>query len=156
MLPRHLKLPGWLRLCGGILAAGLIGCSGAIGLAQETPAAVEKLDGRAGRPLLLENFRPQSQLKVAQHLLTRAKFPVIDIHSHWFIRLKHSAEQRDAYLQVMQRNNIALSISLDGTLGDRLTEHQAFLGKNSDAKRHTAIFANLDWQGEGKPAGATG
>ena len=36
-----------------------------------------------GRQLLLENFRPRPMLKVEQHELTRAKFPVVDVHTHF-------------------------------------------------------------------------
>src|SRR3954469_233627 len=41
----------------------------------QSPAA---LDGRDGRDLLLETFRPRSMLKVKQHDLMRATFPVVD------------------------------------------------------------------------------
>jgi hypothetical protein len=41
------------------------------------------LDGRDGRDLLLSRFRPHSNLKVKRTLLTRAKFPVVDIHTHF-------------------------------------------------------------------------
>src|SRR5512142_645527 len=40
------------------------------------------LDGREGRNLALDRFRPKAQLKVAEHLLGRAKFPVVDVHVH--------------------------------------------------------------------------
>src|SRR5437773_2837845 len=40
--------------------------------AQAPPA----LDGRDGRNLLLENFRPWAMLKVEERALPRAKFPV--------------------------------------------------------------------------------
>jgi predicted TIM-barrel fold metal-dependent hydrolase len=112
--------------------------------AQESPAL--PLDGRDGRQLLLENFRPQSMLKVEQHDLRRAKFPVVDVHSHLFVRLRHSPEQLDAFVQVMDRNNIALCVSLDGTLGDKFDEHQKHLSKYED---RFIIFANIDFQGAG-------
>ena len=40
------------------------------------------LDGRDGRDLALDQFRPQSMLRVEQHLLKRAKYPVVDVHVH--------------------------------------------------------------------------
>ena len=63
-------------------------------VAQEQP-----LDGREGRQLLLENFRPQSQLRVPFTKLSGARFPAIDIHTHFRIRTKHSPEQLDAFVQ---------------------------------------------------------
>jgi predicted TIM-barrel fold metal-dependent hydrolase len=105
------------------------------------------LDGRDGRQLLLENFRPKPMLKVAETRLERAKFPVIDVHTHFGIRLRHSPEQRDAFVKVMDRNNIALCVSLDGGLGDKLEEHLKYLAPHAD---RFAVFANIDWQGDGK------
>src|SRR6188472_2327009 len=70
------------------------------------------LDGRDGRQLLLENFRPQAALKVPHSNLKGAKFPAIDIHSHFKVRLKHSPEQLDAFVQLMDRQGIAICVSL--------------------------------------------
>src|SRR4051812_46648426 len=49
-------------------------------------AVAQPLDGREGRNLLLENFRPQSAMKVPEHRLTKAKFPVVDVHTHFRIK----------------------------------------------------------------------
>lgn len=106
----------------------------------QTPKADEKL------PLV--DFKPKSQLIVPQTLLTHAKFPAIDIHSHFSVRLRHDPSARDGYLKVMDRNRIAMSVSLDGTLNDQLDEHIAYLEKV--APNRFAIFANLDFQGKAK------
>lgn len=106
----------------------------------QTPKADEKL------PLV--DFKPKSQLIVPQTLLTQAKFPAIDIHSHFSVRLRHDPSARDGYLKVMDRNRIAMSVSLDGTLNDQLDEHIAYLEKV--APNRFAIFANLDFQGKAK------
>jgi predicted TIM-barrel fold metal-dependent hydrolase len=118
----------------------------ALSAAAQAPPALP-LDGRDGRQLLLENFRPQSMLKVDQHDLKRARFPVVDAHAHLFVRLRHSPEQLDAFVTVMDQNNIALCVSLDGTLGDKFDEHQKYLSKYED---RFVIFANIDFQGAGR------
>jgi predicted TIM-barrel fold metal-dependent hydrolase len=110
--------------------------------------ANEVLDGSKGRDLLLKNFRPRLALRVAQTNLTRAKFPVVDVHTHFRIRTQHSPEQLDQFVALMDRNNIALCVSLDGQLGDALVEHQQYLSKYPD---RFLVFANLDWMGSGKP-----
>lgn len=46
------------------------------------------LDGRNGWPLALENFRPRSMLRVAANDTPRAKFPVVDVHTHPQVRLE--------------------------------------------------------------------
>jgi predicted TIM-barrel fold metal-dependent hydrolase len=117
------------------------------GAFAQTPSPGPTLDGREGRQLLLENFRPQSLLKVPHTVLKGAKFPAIDIHSHLKVRLKHSPEQLDAFVQVMDRQGIALCVSLDGGLGENIDEHANYLKKYPD---RFAMFANLDWQGTGK------
>ncbi len=129
-----------------MLALLLMASRAALGQ-EASPQQSPSLDGRDGRQLLLENFRPQSMLKVDEHHLTRAKFPVVDVHSHFFVRLKHSPEQLEAYLKVMDASNVALCVSLDGTLGDRFDEHVQYLSKYQD---RFVVFANIDFQGAGK------
>jgi predicted TIM-barrel fold metal-dependent hydrolase len=107
------------------------------------------LDGRDGRDLSLSRFRPQPRLRVEQHLLTRAKFPVVDAHTHFRYRLHHSPEQLDAFVAVMDRNNIAVCVSLDGGLGDALDEHIKYLW--TKYRDRFVIYSNIDWMGSGKP-----
>ena len=106
------------------------------------------LDGREGRNLLLENFRPQPALKAPENRLVKAKFPVVDIHTHFRIKLKGGEKELDAFVKTMDENNIALCVSLDGQLGEKLDEHARFLW--TKYPNRFAIFANLDWQGTGK------
>ncbi len=49
----------------------------------------------------------------------------------------------------MDRNSIAVSISLDGTLGPRLDEHITYLW--TEHRDRFAIFANIDWENHGRP-----
>ena len=75
------------------------------------------LDGRDGRELLLRNFRPQPRLRVSQTKIESAKYSVVDVHTHLSYRLKDDPEELDAYVDLMDRNNIAVCCSLDGRLG---------------------------------------
>ncbi len=99
-------------------------------------------------PVLLQDFRPHSMLRVPITVLTHCKFPAIDIHTHFVQRLHGSTEQRDQYVRVMDDNQIAISVSMDATLGKSLDEHQRFLCKEHPER--FAIFVNIDWQGTGK------
>jgi predicted TIM-barrel fold metal-dependent hydrolase len=87
-------------------------------------------------------------LKVAEHRLTRAKFPVVDIHTHFGVRLHNSPQGRDDYLALMDRNGIAICNNLDGKLGDAWEESADYLWK--EHRDRFTIFATLDWQGNGK------
>ncbi len=112
---------------------------------QFEPPAAALWDGKEGRPLALDQFRPQSMLKVPAHQPPRAKFPVVDVHMHPCAR-KYTSEMLDDYVRLMDEQNIALSISLDGQLGEAFDEHLQFLSKHED---RFLVFANLDFQGSG-------
>lgn len=100
------------------------------------------------RNLPLADFRPQTRLQVKQTAVPMAKFPVIDLHTHFQIRLRHDTIALDNFISVMNRNRIAICISLDGTLGTKLAEHIDFLQRK--APNRFAIFANLDFIGRGE------
>ncbi|MEX0867479.1 MAG: amidohydrolase, partial [Pirellulales bacterium] len=124
--------------------------SGSANTTDQIPPATggPPLDGREGRNLALNEFRPQSKLKVNETLLTRAAFPVVDVHTHPHYRLRDLAGPLDDYVALMDKNNIAVSVSLDGRLGDDLNEHIAALHAQHDDR--FVVFANLDFQGGGK------
>jgi predicted TIM-barrel fold metal-dependent hydrolase len=111
-------------------------------------AANAPLDGRDGRDLALDRFRPKPMLRVEEHPLARAKFPVVDVHVHPRVRLRQSSELLDAFVKLMDEQNIAVCVSLDGGLGEKFIEHREYLWKKH--KDRWVIFANVDWQGDGK------
>jgi predicted TIM-barrel fold metal-dependent hydrolase len=115
--------------------------------AQTAPLSLP-LDGRDGRNLLLENFRPKAMLKVPEHPLSRARFPVVDIHTHFRNKFRGSAEELARWVELMDRNQIAVCVSLDGQWGELLDEHAKLLW--TKYRDRFAIFANIDWQGGGK------
>jgi len=86
-------------------------------------------------------------LKTERHLLTRARFPVVDVHTHFRFRLKDNREQLAQFVDLMDRHNIDVCVSLDGGLGDDLREHMDYLWR--DYRDRFVIFANINWQGTG-------
>jgi len=128
----------------------ILGCAAAIGCATVAfaQAPAWPLDGRDGRELALDQFRPRSMLKVVEHPLTRAKFPVVDVHFHGRIKLGATAEAVDDYVAIMDEQNIALAVSLDGHLGEEIDEHERFLTDEHPGR--FVVFAYIDWQGAGK------
>jgi len=107
-----------------------------------------QLDGENGRPLALDQFRPRSMLVLPEHRPPRAKFPVVDVHIHARRKLRQTPEALDEFVRLMDNQNIALCVSLDGELGDSLEEHKQFLWSNY--RDRFLIFANVDWQGDGR------
>jgi predicted TIM-barrel fold metal-dependent hydrolase len=132
-----------------LLAPFVSGAEPSVQSPQEQPASNDQpLDGREGRPLALENFRPKAMLKVEEHRLTRAKFPCVDVHVHPRIRLRHSPEMLRDFVAVMDAQNIAVCVSLDGESGESFDEHSTYLW--TDYRDRFVIFANIDWQGDGR------
>ncbi len=89
-----------------------------------------------------------TQLTVPKTHIASASSPVVDVHTHFFAKGKHDAELLRQYVAMMDRNNIAVCVSLDGTLFKRLDEHSHFLW--SEFRDRFVVFANLDFQGSGQ------
>ena len=121
--------------------------AGQPGPIHHTDGNTQVLDGQDGRPLALNQFRPESMLQVPRTLLTKARFPVVDVHTHFGYRLRGSQQQRDDFVELMDRNNIAICVSLDGKLGESWAEHADFLWQKYPER--FVIFVHIDWQGDG-------
>ena len=123
------------------------------GAGEPTAAAAAEssspCDGRDGRPLALEQFRPRPMLKVPAHPLPRAKFPVVDVHVHPRVRFHHEPDKLAEFVAIMDAHNIAVAVSLDGGLGDAFDEHARYVW--TKYRDRFVIFANIDWKGSGKP-----
>ncbi|MFO0902060.1 MAG: amidohydrolase family protein [Pirellulales bacterium] len=115
---------------------------------SEPPQDGPLLDGREGRDLSLRLFRPQPSIKTPEQRLERARFPVVDVHTHFRVRTRQSDEARDAFVSLMDRNQIAVCVSLDGGWGDAFQEHARHLWDKH--RERFVIFANIDWRGAGK------
>ena len=114
-------------------------------IAQE----VEPLDGEEGRPLAVNLFRPESSLVLPENRPIQSKFPSVDVHVHPRYKMRHLPEMLDAWVKLMDAQNIAVCVSLDGNLGEELEEHKKYLWK--DHKDRFVIFANINWVGGGDP-----
>src|SRR5512134_2355844 len=71
-------------------------------------------------PPTIRDYRPRSTLVVPQHPRPRAKFPVIDIHSHHPVPM--SGEAFDTVVRAMDRNNLRVLVNASGASGTRLRE----------------------------------
>jgi predicted TIM-barrel fold metal-dependent hydrolase len=97
--------------------------------------------------LTIEEWQPRSTLVVEQHPVPRAKFPVIDVHSHH--RSNTSPERLDEIVREMDELNLRVLVNLSGGFGERLkTAVESFTGRRPS---RFAVFANLDFDGIGTP-----
>ncbi len=74
------------RLAFAGLVASLIITAGTL---TRLPADEPLLDGREGRDLLLRLFRPRPAIRVPRTEITQARFPVVDVHTHFRVRRRN-------------------------------------------------------------------
>lgn len=97
--------------------------------------------------LSVEEWEPRSTLVSAQNPTPRAKFPVIDVHSHQ--RSSTSAERLAQIVGEMDALNLGVLVNLSGGYGERLRETvRNFSGRYP---KRFAVFANVDFSGIGSP-----
>jgi hypothetical protein len=96
-------------------------------------AALPAIRRSKSTPLALADYQPRSMLHVAQTNVERARFPVIDIHTHlsWSAKREKgvalSEEMRyivppEDLLKVMDRRNLRIMVNLTGGVGSGLRE----------------------------------
>lgn len=116
--------------------------------AAEQPTTEQPLDGADGRDLSVRLFDPQRSLVLPRTPISRAKFPVVDVHTHFYYRLRDNDQAFADFIEVMDRNGISICVSLDGRLGDQLDRHLDYL--NRRYRDRFIVFAHIDWQGDGE------
>jgi predicted TIM-barrel fold metal-dependent hydrolase len=134
----------------GAAAAAMI--VGATLVAQQGPGVQwgRPGEGRAPEfpPPSILDYKPRSTLKVAAHPVPRAKFSVIDIHSHQPTPISSAQLQRVA--AGMDANNIRLLVNLSGGFGDQLRRGLDAIAASPHRNR-MVLFANVDFAGVGTP-----
>jgi predicted TIM-barrel fold metal-dependent hydrolase len=114
------------------------------------PGTTEVRPGRCQKPELptpsIVDYRPKSTVVAEEHLVPRAKFPVVDSHSH----LRITPENIEQTIKEMDALNLRVLINLTAGSGDRLREAVQTIrtSKYSDRFR---VFANVDWNDAGAP-----
>jgi predicted TIM-barrel fold metal-dependent hydrolase len=134
---------------GAAVAAVVVG---ATLVAQQGPGVQRGRPGEGRTPEFpapsILDYKPRSTLKVAAHPVPRAKFPVIDIHSHQPTPI--SPAQFDRVAAGMDANNIRLLINLSGGYGDQLRKGLEAIAASPHRNR-MVLFANVDFTGVGSP-----
>ena len=131
---------------------------------RRTPT-VEKVDGacpagttevRPGRcrapefpPPSIIDYRPRTTLVTEAHLVPKAKFPVVDIHSH----TGPTAENVERLIGEMEATGLRVLVNLSGGSADAVKQKVDFIRASKYADRFR-VFANVDWNGAGTPGWA--
>jgi hypothetical protein len=66
----------------------------------------------------IEEYAPQSTLNVPQHLLTRAKYPFIDVHTHYDALMPR--DKLDQLVKELDSINLRTAVNLSGGTGEKL------------------------------------
>src|ERR1700730_970829 len=66
-----------------------------------------------------ETYNPPSTLVVPQHVVTKAKFPFIDIHNH---QSDMGSQNLAELVKVMDTLNMAVMVNLSGSSGNKLRQ----------------------------------
>lgn len=95
--------------------------------------------------LLLKDYRPTSIYKIPQTLVDKARFPVIDVHSHVYVR---TPEAVAGWVKTMDAVGIEKTVVMVGGTGKRLDDALALFGPYPD---RFDVWAGLDVSGADQP-----
>ena len=91
----------------------------------------------------IRDYKPRSTLVVPEHPVPRARFPVIDIHSHQPSPI--SAQQFDTLIRSMEPLNLRLLVNASGESGESLRRAVAAI-RNSPHRERMVMFADIDFR----------
>jgi predicted TIM-barrel fold metal-dependent hydrolase len=97
-------------------------------------------------PPSILDYRPKSTVVAEAHVTPRAKFPVVDVHSHQGV----NAGNIDELIREMDALNLRVLVNLSGGSGTRLQQTVEFI-RNSTHKDRFRVFANVSFDGVGTP-----
>ncbi len=140
-------------VCVGVLAVAQ--GRPAAGQAPQRPAGARSRPGDGRAPEFPEptitQYKPRTTLKTSAHLVPRAKFPVIDIHSHQPAPI--SEAQFATVVAGMDANNLRVLVNASGASGAQLVQAVIAL-KASRFKNRMVQFADVDFRNVGPGWGA--
>jgi predicted TIM-barrel fold metal-dependent hydrolase len=156
---------GWLSAAMTSLAAVNVGPG-----VEARGAQASAQPGAQAPPLPLTEFQPKSMLHVAETRVARARFPVIDFHTHVSRRrAQRPAVPAAELIKTMDAVNLQTMVNLTGGVGEDLTRAIAdfdrafprrFISMTEPAWTRASEAGYAAWQaeeiGKAKAAGAVG
>jgi uncharacterized protein len=101
--------------------------------------------GQNPTELLLKNYRPKSIFKIPVTSIQKAKFPVIDMHSHDNLSTKADIEE---WIKTMDSAGIEKSIILTYSTG---AAFDSIIAKYSDHPDRFSVWCGFDYTGYNEP-----
>jgi predicted TIM-barrel fold metal-dependent hydrolase len=99
-----------------------------------------------GQEMSFEEYNPKSTLVVPGKIITKAKYPFIDIHGHQY---NMPNQNLAPVVAAMDTLNMQIMVNLSGRTGDDLVKSVANIKKNFPGR--FVVFCNIDFEGAGKP-----
>lgn len=96
--------------------------------------------------LSFEEYNPASTLVIPGNRVIRAKFPVVDVHSHHY---NMPEQDLSVVVRAMDTLNLAVLVNLSGGSGEKIKGAMANIQKNYPNR--FLLFANVDFSGVGDP-----
>lgn len=100
-------------------------------------------------PSILD-YRPRSTLVAEEHLVPRAKFPVIDSHNHTTI----TADNIDQMIADMDALNLRVLVNLSGGSDPASVKEKVDFIRSTPHRDRFRVFANVDWDNADLPGWA--
>jgi predicted TIM-barrel fold metal-dependent hydrolase len=114
------------------------------------PGMTEVRPGRCQKPELpppsIVDYRPKSTVVAPEHLVPRAKFSVVDSHSH----LRISTDNIEQTIKEMDALNLRVLVNLSGGSGEQLKQLVETI-RTSRYPDRFRVFANVNFNGAGAP-----
>jgi len=153
---------GWLAVVAvGMLGVGVLaqprGMGGGVPVGPDgacPPGTTEVRPGRCQAPEVpppsILDYRPRSTLVTETHLVPKAKYPVVDIHSH----TGPTPETIDRLISEMNAMNLRVLVNLSGGVDPQEIKRKVDFIRSTPHADRFAVFANVNFEGAGAPGWA--
>jgi uncharacterized protein len=101
-------------------------------------------------PPSIIDYRPRSTLVTKETLVPKAKYPVVDIHSH----TGPTADTIDRLIAEMDAMGLRVLVNLSGGTDPAAVKEKVDFIRGSAHPDRFAVFANVQWNGAGAPGWA--
>ena len=137
-VPADGPFPTRLILWAGVLAIPIL-CSTALRAAEQATQAI------GPDQLLLRDYRPRSIFNVPATRVERARFPVIDVHSHAYAKTEADV---DRWVAAMDAVGIAKSVIMTGATGKKFDDLLRLYRRHPE---RFEVWCGLDYAGFDQP-----
>ncbi len=121
---------------------------------QCPPGTTETRPGRCQSPEFpaptILDYKPRSTLVTGEHLVPRAKFPVVDVHSH----TGPTPETVEQLIKEMDALNLRVLVNLSGGSDPNAIKQKVDYIRSSKYPDRFRVMANVNWNGAGGPGWA--